>query len=297
MLNPSNIRVRAFDRGYLDIFWDLGSTFEDLNSYDIFVQRAEAEFGPYVDVSPALRAVEHFRDAAVRGYTSFYQRIYYRLRVVKRSTGEEKTCPDLGGARLEARPDLAALEIARHANLRLKESEGRVVWIFPRKRSGQRCTTCFDRTTMRSRRADCPVCYGTTYVGGYHTPVKTYAQVLTPQEMTYHTQNGPVESLNSMIKLGNYPELSEGDVVIEAENIRWKIGTSITRIEKSRALVRQQAPIHAIPVSDIEFSLPVKMTLLEAGELEASPHRNYTNPSNLETAGFDPASSSIFGKK
>jgi len=297
MLNPSNLRIRAFDRGYLDIFWDLGSTFDDLNNYDIYVQKAEAEFGPYVDVSPALRAVEHFRDASVHGYTSFYQRIYYRLRIVKKSTSEEKIVPDLGGARLEARPDLAALEIARHTNLRLKESEGRVIWIFQRKRSGQRCTTCFDRNTMRSRRADCPVCYGTTFIGGYHTPIKTYAQVLTPQEMTYHTQNGPVESLNSMIKIGNYPELSEGDVIIEAENVRWKVGTSINRIEKSRSLVRQQAPIHAIPVSDIEFSLPVKLSLLEAGEFEASPQRNYTNPSNLETSNFNLETSLTFGRK
>lgn len=296
MLSPSNIRLRAFDRGYLDIIWDLGSTFENVADYDIFVQRSEAEFGAYVDVSPALVAVEHFRDITVQNYASFFSKIYYRLRIKKRGTAEETTFPELGGARLEARPSLAALEMARHNNLRLKATEGRLVWIFKRKHSGQRCTTCFDRAMQRSRRADCPTCFGTTFVGGYHAPVITYAQVLTPQEATQHTMNGPVESKNSFLKLGNYPELAEADIVVEAENVRWKVGNAITRIEHSRTLVRQQCPIHAIPVDDIEYSLPVA-SLIQAAALEATPEWNYTNPHNLDTAKLNAAVSFLFGKK
>lgn len=297
MLNPSNIRLRAFDRGYLDLFWDYAATFESIGDYDVYVQRSEAEFGPYVDISPALIGDEHFRDSTVKGYTSFFDRVYYRLRIVNRSTADTASFPVLGGVRLEARPDLAALEMARHTNLRLRESEGREVWIYQRKRSGQRCTTCFDWAMSRSIRADCPVCYGTTWVGGYNTPIRTYVQVFAPQEMTQHTAHGPVESKTSLGKFGNYPEIFENDVVIEAENIRWKIGGPITKIQKSRALVRQQAPLNAIPVSDIEYSLPVNLTLAEAGALEASPERNLTRPKNTEVAGLDLATSFLYGRK
>lgn len=297
MITLSNVRLRAFNRGYLDLFWDYSATFESIGDYDIYVQRSEAEFGPYVDISPALVDKTHFRDITAKGYTSFFSRNYYRLRVVKRATSDTAYYPEMGGARLEARPDLAALEMARHTNLRLRESEGREVWIYQRKRAGQRCTTCFDRATQRSTRADCPVCFGTTWVGGYHSPIRTYAQVLAPQEMLQHTSNGPVETKNSLGKFGNYPELFEGDVVVEAENIRWKVGSPITKIQKSRALIRQQAPLAAIPVTDIEYALPLNLSLAEAAVLEASPERNYTNPKNLETASLNPALSTLFGGK
>jgi hypothetical protein len=297
MLTPSNIRLRAFSRGYLDLFWDFTATFENVGDFAIYVQRSEAEFGPYVDISPALVGEQHFRDTTVRGYMSFFDRVYYRLRVVHAGSNETATYPELGGVRLEARPDPATLEMARHTNLRLRESEGREVWIFQRKRSGQRCTNCFDWAMSRSLRADCQVCFGTTWVGGYNTPIRTFVQVLAPQELTQHTPNGPVESKVSMGKFGNFPEIFENDVLIEAENIRWKIGGPITKIQKSRSLVRQQAPLNAIPVSDIEYALPLNLTIAQSGEIEASPSRNYTRPKNVETAALDAAVSFLFGKK
>jgi hypothetical protein len=296
MLRASNIRLRSFELGHIDIYWDLGPTFEDLYDYDVYVQRSEAEFGPYEDITPAMRGAERFRDSEVRGRHSRLNRLYYRIKVVHRASGEQVEYPELGGVNLAAKPDLIALEMARQETLKLKEFSGRMIWIFPRRRTGQRCTTCYDHVTGRALRADCSTCYGTTWVGGYHPPVGVYAQIQSATDTTLRTAMGSLENQDTVFKLANYPELDAGDLVVELENRRWVVGDSINKVQKGRALVRQETNISLIPVSDIEYRVPLNIDEETLSNLLATPERNYTNPQTLESAALNSAMSILFGK-
>lgn len=298
MLEVTNIRVRSFDVGYLDIYWDLAPCYEDVLDYEFVVQTSEAEFGPYYDLTPGMVDRYHVRDNTVRGQHSFYHQRYYRVMVRKRADpSQAQVYPELGGAKLGAPPDLYALEMARINNLKLQEFMGRKIWVFPRKQSGQRCGVCFDPVMNRKTRASCQVCFDTTWVGGFHQPVQVYGMIVTPNESTTQTNFARVQNENTTLLLGNYPELSDGDVVVEAENVRWRVGNELQKIHKARALIRQQVPIHRIPSSDIEYSLPIKLSADEVRDLVASPHRNYTNPHNLESVSLTEALNSVFGPK
>lgn len=299
MIEVVNIQVRSFDLDFLDIYWDVAPCYESLLDYEFIVQTSDAEFGPYYDLTVPIVNRFHVRDVTVKGRHSMYHRRYYRV-IVRSRLDPTKTAtfpdPNLGGAKLGAPPDLHALEMARINNLKLSEFMGRLVWVFPRKQSGQRCGLCWDRTMSRKTRSSCPTCFDTTWVGGFHPPVATYAAVISPVEATASTNVANIQNQDSTLLAGNYPELSAGDVVVEAENVRWRVGQSITKIRKGRALVRQQAPIHEICKGDIEYELPIRLSDEEVRDLVASPERNYTNPQGLTDPALTSALNSVFGK-
>lgn len=298
MLEVVNIRVRSFDVGFLDIYWDIAPCYEETKDYEFIVQISDAEFGPYHDLTPAMVDAYHVRDNSVRGQHSFYHQRYYRVMVRKRSDPTVfRIYPELGGSKLTAPPDLHALEMSRINNLKLQEFMGRKIWIFPRKQTGQRCGVCFDRVMNRKTKSSCPSCFDTTWTGGFHQPVQVYGMIVSPNESTAQTNFTRVQNENTTLLLGNYPELSEGDVVVEAENVRWRVGGDLSKFNKGRALIRQQVSIHRIPVSDVEYSLPIKLSDEEVRDLVASPARNYTNPQNLESTSLVEALNSVFGPK
>ena len=294
MIKVTNIRVRSFDLGYLDVYWDLEPSFESALDYEFVLEKSDNEFGPYFDLTVPMVDQYHVRDTTVTGYFNYYNKIYYRIRVQKRGSSEQEIWPKVGGVKLAALPDLAALEMARLNNLRLKEFSGRKLWVFPRRQSGQRCGVCWDEVSQRKMRSGCPTCHDTSWVGGYHAPVQTHGMLISPNEQTIHANFGDVQSENTTLLLGNYPEVSEGDLIIEAENVRWRVASTISKIKKSRALIRQQVALHRIPTGDIEYRIPLNLSEEEIKNLVASPERNYTNPQTLESAKLTNVLDNVF---
>ena len=297
MLKLSNVKVMSFDIDHLDIFWDVKPFFEDALTYHFTVLRSDNELGPYASISGEIIDLYHYKDTSVRTRRSQYHRIYYKIRVTNRSTGDTAEYPDTGGVCLAARPNLYAFEAARLERIRLREVEGRVLYLFKRRRTGQRCSVCYDAVTKRRLRSRCLTCYDTGFVGGYYAPILVYGQITTPEQATTHGRSGNIELQNSGLKMSNFPELDEGDLVVETENERWRIGQMIRKIKLHRALVRQQCPLHRIPNTDTEFSVPVNLDSEELRALEGTPHWSYTNYSEPDGRNLMTALSDVFGSK
>lgn len=295
MIQVGNVHVRSFDIATLDVYWDVTSGYDTVVDYDMFVLRSEAQFGPYNVQAGPFRMKDRFRDTSVPGYHAFYTRVFYKIRLTHRVTGETKDFPEEAGVRLEAMPDLEALEIARMERLKLEQHKGRLLWIFPRRHSGQRCSVCVDPVMNQRLRSSCMSCFDTGWVGGYHSPVEVYGQIPSVPQTIENLPQGKVASQDSVLMLANYPILSEGDVVVEAENIRWRVGATINAIEKQRALIRQQAPIHRLAVTDVEYALPILLSDDEVRNLQATPARNYTNPQTLGQPSLDALYIGLFG--
>lgn len=280
MLKISSLKVRSMDIDYLDVHWSIDTTYEDVNNYQFYVERSEAEFGPYVRIAgPAVNKFS-FRDSTLKGRHAFYRHYYYRIVVEKRDGSESATYPKDGGVRMAAPPDLVAIEMARQRKLRISEFGGREVWVYPKKKSGQVCG-CVDRATMRKMVSNCRTCFDTGFVGGYHTPVKVSAIVVSPDEGAPLTPFGRIESEDTIGLFYNYPELFQGDIIIEVENIRWRVGERINKYKKGRALVWQRAVLHRVPPSDVEYHIPVVLPEADLRDFTASPDRNFTNPQNI----------------
>jgi hypothetical protein len=279
VLNVRNIRIRNFDVSYLDVYWDVDPVYDDIHDYEFILEKSNSQFGPFFDLTKPFVNKYHVRDNTVRGKLTD---CYYRVRVKHLPTEDEQVFPHTGnGINLSAPPDLIALEMARVARLKLKEFEGRKVWVFPRKNTGQRCA-CFDPVTKRKMRSKCRTCYDTGYVGGYDSPMEIYGQIHSPAEATSKAVFGDIKTEDTIIILPNFPEVEEGWVVVENENIRWRINTNINKVKKARSIIKQVASIHRIPDNDIEYLLPINVE--DPGLIFANPPRNMTNPQTLASS-------------
>ena len=284
MLSVKNIQVRSFDLNYLDLFWEVDPTFEDILNFEFVVEKSTSQMGPFYDLTKPFRNKFHLRDTTIKTNGSFYSNTYYRIRVKDLTTSETCIYPENGiGVKLGAKPDLVALEMARMTRLKLKEFVGRKVWLFGKRSGGQRCN-CYDPVTKRKLRSKCITCFDTGYVGGFDAPIEAYVQIVSNSEATNHASMTETEVENGTAILSNYPEVSEGWVIVEGENSRWRVGSVIRKIKKNRALVKQVLQVHRIPMGDIEYSLPIKVTDLQ--DLILAPERNLTNPQSLDSSGI-----------
>lgn len=283
MIKVTNIIVRTFDLGYLDVFWEVEPHYEDIDEYEMYVLRSEAPEGNYTVLAGPFEDEYHFRDTAV-GQGKRYRNWYYRIRLVHKATSKTAEYPSVGGGTLRAAPTLEGLEIARQARLRFQEKEGRKLLIYPKRTWGQRCR-CTDPITKRQMDDRCLMCYGTGYVGGFHTPIMVYGGIVTPVDMKTPTRIKQETKQNTFVRLADFPIVQPNWMIVEGENIRWRVGKNITRTERHRHIVRQQAAISSIPLGDIEYDVPVNIDDPKA--FQPTPIREFTNPRNMEQVDRD----------
>ena len=275
MIKATNIRVASFDLDRLDIRWEIEDTGEDVRDYDFYVLRGGSPLGPYSVLTPALVDRYHFRDIQV-GLLHQWHDLYYRIRVVRRTTGDTAEYPEDNGVQMEARPDLIALEIRKQEEVLFREHVGRLCWLFKKRTFGQRCPNCYEEFSQRKRRSHCPTCYGTSYAGGFHYPIQTWVQFDPSPESEQLQATGKMEQTNTTARGLWFPVFSPGDVVVEATNDRWRV-YSQSRTERLRAVVHQMLQLHAVIKGDIEYALPLDV---DEGTLQPSPARDFTNPYN-----------------
>lgn len=277
MLEVRNLKVKSLDMDYLDVFWEISDTSEDPWDYTFQVLRSESPMGPFLPVSQPFSDRYHFRDTIVNLFHK-WRSFWYKIKVVRKSDSGEW---ESDSVTQEARPDLKAMEVRRVELILFREHVGRQVWIFPRRTFGQRCPSCYDRRTGNRRRSQCETCYDTSFVRGYLDPIATYIQMDPNPKHVELQQLNETQQSNTSARTPYFPPVKPRDIIVEAENRRWRVET-VNTTQRLRAALHHELRLHEIPRSDIEYKIPINIDDLK--ELEASPQREFTNPQNLSAA-------------
>lgn len=271
----SDLKVRSLDVDNRHIFWSVESSVQDLLDYEVQVERSESPGGPWEKVSPPFRDRYHFVDPSIP-VGQRYRMLFYRVLYRHIPSGEERT---YGPATQEPDPDKIALELRRQMQLLYREFIGRLCWLFPIRTFGPRCPACWSRTLGVSRRSRCITCFDTSFLRGYLSPIEVWISIDPSSNSQQPAPTGKQEQNNSTARMGYYPTIKPGDVLVEPENRRWRVISTVST-EQVRAPVGQELQIHEIPPRDIEMELPLDSAQNALRELVVSPPRNYTNPSN-----------------
>jgi hypothetical protein len=272
VIQVTSLEVRSFDLDHLDIFWEIAPLRSALTEdkpheifdYEFSLHRSEAAMGPYEQIGGPFRDVYRFRDNRVSLLHNWRQ-YFYAIETLHRPTGKTTRFGPTGSK--EPRPDLVALEIQRQEDLLFREAVGRRCWLYPVRTFGPVCT-CYDPRTKQKTRTNHRPCFGTGWLGGYHAPVEVWVQM----------DPTPKGSRATTGRMGAFPPVSEGDVLIEAENRRWRLGPPTTT-QRLRANIHQELRLTEIPLGDIEYELPLD---IELRGLQPAAERNFTNPHTLE---------------
>lgn len=275
MLEVVDIRVRSLDLDFHEISWKTGPFVEDVYDYTFEVLRAESSEGPFTTLTVPFQDRYVFVDNSIQ-VAHKWRKWFYKIRVTYKPDGTQK---EYGPTDPSPRPDLIVAEIRRHMQLLFTEFAGRRVWVFPLRTFGQRCE-CWDHVLSKRTRSGCRLCYDTGFVRGYMAPIEAYMQI-DPSPKTHQVTNiGEQQQSDTTARMPHYPALKPGDVIVEAENRRWRI-VQAGQTEKGRAASHQEIVMHEIPKKDVEYSVPLDME--EAlRDLSISPARNFTNPHNFE---------------
>lgn len=279
MLEVTNLKVASFSLDHLDLFWETAGS-EDPHDYRLEVLRSESELGPFLPITSRFEGgvYYHFRDTTVR-VKDPDRRWCYRIRAHRKTDGETSDWPAPPGAAVQdALPDLEALEMARMEQLRLQEFKGRQVVLFQLRSFGARCTTCWDPVGKQRMTSSCPSCFGTSYTGGYHTPTMIWMEIVDPTQSTTTADHHQGKHTVARGRIAAFPRIKDGDLVVEAENKRWRVGSNIRRSEKLRYAFRQEFDLVEIDRSDVAFTVPVKV---DAETFQPSPLRQFSNPHSV----------------
>ena len=275
LLELQELRVRSLDIDFNELSWKLAETSEDILDYTFQVQRSESPNGPYENLAVAFQDKYSFVDNTLTSGHR-WRKYFYQVLVTQVPTGETKA---FGPISKDPDADIIALELRRHMQLLFREFAGRRCWVLPVRTFGQRCS-CYNPKLRQRTRSGCQLCFDTSFVRGYLSPIESWVQVDPSPKTEQNTNVGPQQQSNTTARLAWYPPLKPQDLLIEPENRRWRV-VQVNQTEQGRASVHQEVQLHEIPPKDIEFAVPLRLE--EAlKDLWLNPSRNYNNPQTLE---------------
>lgn len=277
MLRVRDLKVCSLDLAFHEVSWALDDTAEDVFDYTFQVLRSESAMGPFEPVSQVFTDRYVFVDNVLQ-VANRWRIYFYKILVTHKASGRSE---EFGPASKEPQPDLYAMEIRRHVMLLFQEHAGRRCWLLPARTFGQRCG-CWDPYKQKRTRSGCRLCFDTGFVRGYLHPIEIWGQIDPAPKAEQTTNVGAQQQVNTTARFGAFPPIKPRDVIVEAENKRWRV-VLVAQTEKARARIHQEPSLHAIPEKDIEFAIPLELGAA-LRDLWISPRRNFSNPSS--TASF-----------
>ena len=290
MLQVINEKVRSFSLNYLDVLWEIKPTTEDVQDYSFFVERSEAEAGPWDQLAGPLIDTFYYRDSNVPAIST-NRTLFYRIKVVHNVSGDisYSTIFDRTG-----HPDAYAAEIIKLENVMFSELVGVRAWVFPVKTFGQKCPDCYDDVLQKKTTDNCRTCWGTGFSGGYHSPIQVWCQLDEPPEKTEYISpakedHRQVNYFN--VRMGPSPDVKPLDLIIDHLNRRMRV-FSVGGTTRFGVTVRQEIKCVQTQKGSIEDAIP----LVVPNDTILVPPRNFTNSSSKSEVGYSDILS-IYGYK
>lgn len=173
---------------------------------------------------------------------------------VSPATGQFKR-PTLAG-----RKRLLRRKILRDETVALKKANGIEFLLLKRRHFGTRCTAgCYDPATKEVMVTRCSTCYGTSWEGGYYTPITLLGRRLASQVQTSTGQQTKDDVDMTRVQVLDFPRIDEGDLLVE-------------KLHNRRFLVKQRyfttlktIPVHqTLTVSElnrqaVEYDIPLSV--------------------------------------
>lgn len=262
MVTIDNITVTSQDLTSLTIAWTFEETWEDLSPYTVTIYRSanNPTFNTtdFSIISSGIDpvSVTSYEDTTVSGYRTYkWADFYYSVVPYKITTGASGVAGT--PARLETTPDLIAKEIIRRQALSLNTLRGgKPIYVLKRKKSGARCSNCWDSILQRRTVEKCTVCYDTGWTGGYWSQIQVNASLGPAPRRTVLNLFGEWEPQDSFLRMGPKPILSPQDVVVDLQDRRWTVA-EVRPVEKGQYIIQQQARLIRINATDILSEYPI----------------------------------------
>jgi len=252
-----SVTVDWLRRSQNTVFWELEEDFQEQTPYVFTLQWARSGDSSWTTVT-SVTDTYYATDPTVRERGALFEGAY-RVKLV---TAEETIYYSLP-SRLPSQwvdADFRfAAEIKRRELLTYAPRFGGIeFWLLLRKNYGTPCTSCLDTISGEVNVYRCPVCYGTGYVGGYHTPYLTTGRLVAPKasQMQQTDTLGTAYKSVRVIRFCPLPVVHEYDYVVMAgTDERLQVLRVETVAEIKGIPIIQHLHCAAVPTSDSIYDL------------------------------------------
>lgn len=147
--------------------------------------------------------------------------------------------------------------ITRHQYIGLRNIYGIEFLLLKRRHFGVRCPTCYNPHSREVINSQCPICYGTSWTGGYFTPIEMLGKKIEAPTQSMVTPQSKDDVHMTQIQLLDFPRVDEGDLLVEkADNKRFLVrGVNFGSLKTIQ--VFQVTSVSELPRSSYEYAIPV----------------------------------------
>lgn len=158
------------------------------------------------------------------------------------------------------------MEIQRKELIRLRALRvGVEAWLLKIKRSGTPCYSCLDQFTQEVTNSNCPVCYGSRWVGGYYAPEPLVYGDITAEEI--YNQRATEDGMGMVAPMtvrGMFiasPYLATMDVIVNHHtDVRYHVHNVMMRTHVRGVPVLRVADLRPIPFDNVVYKFPIPRT-------------------------------------
>ena len=276
-IDITKLRVRSLDVDFHELTWEVARTVEDVLDYKFQVSRSESPEGPFDLLTEPFEDRYTFIDN-IKQVLHRWRQYYYKIVVTHKASGDQK---EFGPAANEPEVDRVALELRRHIRLLMNEFIGRRCVILPIRTFGQRCPNCWNEILQKRNKSGCIACYDTGYARGYLHPIEAWISIDPSPKSEQNINTAITHQENTTLRMGYYPPLKPNDLIVEPENIRWRV-VQQNQTEHVRSPVHQEVQVHNINARDIEYAIPIDFGQA-LKNMFFSPPRNQTHPTSFQS--------------
>lgn len=228
------------------------------------LERGGGPNGPFTEIATGLTDY-HYYDKHLESLTSAFEahgqlslqrHIYYRI--TARSATQNALAVAPVGDQLPRRQFLLRRKMQRDIAVGLRVGSGVPCVILKRRHWGCRCTACFDKLTKSVTNSKCPICFGTGFQGGYHTPIHVLGRKGTTNPQTQVAPQGKVEINQIDYVVLDFPLIAVDDIIAEVRTDRRYVVKHVTRTELRGVPVHQKLMMSELARDSVEYKVPIE---------------------------------------
>jgi hypothetical protein len=256
------VSVDHMVRGITRVWWQLEPTFNDPGPYVFQLQTSDVGLNDahnWRTVGAPVTNGVYATDSEKRVAGALLI-THYRV-TLSTPAGKYVSAPASCWGELDEKDWITAREIIRKELLRHKKVSigGNLLKIM---RYGPPCPRCRELLTQETSDADCPICYGTNYEGGYHPPSPLQCWDLSAQILKEDSDDklrgSNRENPYVTARVIGYPGLNYRDIwVNDKTDERWRIDdVKITAAIRGVPLV-YEVNMGLLPFANVAYTIPL----------------------------------------
>lgn len=256
MLEVSKISIsQKFSSKFLFIEFEINNTMEDINEYQFDILRSDAYNGKYEVVASDVKNF-CFKDYSVNLINPTIE-YFYKIRIIDKVTNE---ISESDVKKLTLKSDDNYITYLNYINNKYLNDviADDKLKLLKRKRFGTYCE-CYDDVREKSSKANCTMCYGTKFTGGYFPPIDISVNYLNSPNLSEELDVKGISQVGTPVQFWttSFPIIHQGDIIVLPDNSRCKV-VSWANSEKNNVSLRQMVTIQKIPESDVIYKYPIE---------------------------------------